>query len=137
MVFYTEKMNKNNFSKYLVEAYKDDTKGEIKPKFNVMGYLEGPITNSDYLKGKLLIEFSVKYNRENQYSIVGVPVVVEVSISGKVNTGGSITFTAEQGFSGGTLKVGGEIGAGLYGGVGLAKVVSAGIYGEAAIGLKY
>ncbi|MDE5716284.1 MAG: hypothetical protein K2I53_01475 [Lachnospiraceae bacterium] len=39
--------------------------------------------------------------------------------------------------SGGTLKVGGEIGAGLYGGVGLAKVVSAGIYGEAAIGLKY
>ena len=84
-----------------------------------------------------MIEFSVKYNRENQYSIVGVPVVVEVSISGKVNTDGSITFTAEQGFSGGTLKVGGEIGAGLYGGVGLAKVVSAGIYGEAAIGLKY
>ncbi|MDE5716285.1 MAG: hypothetical protein K2I53_01480 [Lachnospiraceae bacterium] len=34
-----KKMNKNNFSKYLVEAYKDDTKGEIKPKFNVMGYL--------------------------------------------------------------------------------------------------
>lgn len=132
-----KKMNKNNFSKYLIEAYEDDAEDEIKPKFKVMGYLEGPITNSDYLKGKLLVEFSVKYNRENQYSIVGVPVVVEVSISGKVNADGSITFTAEQGFSGATLKVGGEIGAGLYGGVGLAKVFSAGIYGEAAIGLKY
>lgn len=132
-----KKMNKNNLSKYLVEAYEDDTKGEIKPKFKVMGYLEGPITNSDYLKGKLLVEFSVSYNRENQYSIVGVPVVVEVSIAGKVNADGSITFTAEQGFSGGTLKVGGEIGAGLYGGVGLAKVASAGVYGEAAIGLQY
>lgn len=132
-----KKMNKNNFSKYLIEAYEDDTKGEIKSKFKVMGYLEGPITNSDYLKGKLLVEFSVSYNRENQYSIVGVPVVVEVSIAGKVNADGSITFTAEQGFSGGTLKVGGEIGAGLYGGVGLAKVASAGVYGEAAIGLQY
>lgn len=68
---------------------------------------------------------------------MGVPVVVEVSIAGKVNADGSIMFTAEQGFSGGTLKVGGEIGAGLYGGVGLAKVASAGVYGEAAIGLKY
>ncbi len=132
-----KKMNKNNCSKYLTEAYEDDADDEIKPKFKVMGYLEGPITNSDYLKGKLLVEFSLKYNRENQYSIAGVPVVVEVSISGKVNTDGSITFTAEQGFSGGTLKVGGEIGAGLYGGVGLAKVASAGVYGEAAIGLKY
>lgn len=132
-----KKMNKKNFSKYLTEAYENEKKDEIKPKFKVMGYLEGPITNADYLKGKLLVEFSVSYNREDQYSIVGVPVVVEVSISGKVNADGSITFTAEQGFSGGTLKVGGEIGAGLYGGVGLAKVASAGVYGEAAIGLKY
>lgn len=131
-----KKMNKNNFSKYLTEVYEDDKRDEIKPKFKVMGYLEGPITSLDYLKGKLLVEFSVSYNRENQYNIV-VPVVVEVSISGKVNADGSITFTAEQGFSGGALKVGGEIGAGLYGGVGLAKVASAGIYGEAAIGLQY
>ena len=132
-----KKMNKNNFSKYLSEAYENDEKDKIKPEFKVMGYLEGPITNSDYLKGKLLMEISMKYKNENQYSIVGVPVVVEFSISGKANADGSITFTAEQGFSGGKVRVGGEIGAGLYGGVGLAKVASAGIYGAAAIGLQW
>ncbi len=56
-----KKINKNNFSKYLSESYEEDKEEKIEPKFKVMGYLEGPITNSDYLKGKLLIEISMNY----------------------------------------------------------------------------
>lgn len=140
-----KKMNKDNFPKYLIEAYKGkEDKGkyqakvdEINSDFKVMGWLEGTITDSSKLEGKLLVEFSLSYSKENQFSIFGVPVVVEISVSGKVNADGSISFTAEEGFTSGKLSVGGEIGAGLYAGVGLANVVSAGVYGDAAVGLKY
>lgn len=141
-----KKMNKDNFSKYLSEAYEGkEDKGkyqakvdEINSKFKVMGWLEGPITDSSKLKGKLLVELSLSYSKENQFSLLGVPaIVVEISVSGKVNADGSISFTAEEGFTSGKLSVGGEIGAGLYVGVGLANVVSVGAYGDAAVGLKY
>lgn len=109
---------------------------DIYPEINVIGYLEGNILTNDRLKGKLFAELLIEGASEYQKMISFVPVVIEVSISGKVNSDGSITYAVEEGYSG-SLSIGGEAGAGLYGGVGMADAVSLGLYGEAALGLRY
>ena len=109
---------------------------DIYPEINVIGYLEGNILTNDRLKGKLFTELLIEGASEYQKMISFVPVVIEVSISGKVNSDGSITYAVEEGYSG-SLSIGGEAGAGLYGGVGMADAVSLGLYGEAALGLRY
>ena len=131
-------LNKNNVQKYLDEvknksANKTD---KIKPEIAVIGYMEGNVKNPDHLTGRIFVELSMENSWENQYQVWVVPVVVEVSVSGKINADGSLTYTVDQGYSG-TLSVGGEVGLGLYGGVGIADVISGGIYGKAALGLTY
>lgn len=147
-----KKLNKDNAHKLIDEVKKakkkqedkenktkdnsTDKKDKIIPEIAVIGYLEGNVKNMDHLTGRVFVELSMENSWENQYQVWVVPVVVEVSISGKINADGSLTYTLENGYSG-TLSVGGEVGLGLYGGVGFAEVLSGGIYGDAALGLAY
>ena len=135
-----KRLKPENFSNFFSAMKKADKKrkksGKFEPELEVIGYLESNAMNPDYMKGKLFVELSGDMDWEYQVFPLGVPCVVEVSVSGKVNADGSLTFAVEEGFSG-ALSVGGEFGAGLYGGVGIAKWLSAGIYGQAALGLQY
>lgn len=135
-----KRLNKNNVGKVLDETDSGDTKKndsspDIDTDVKVIGYLEGNVLSRDYINGKLFVEFSAEAAWEQQYTVVVVPVVVEISVSGKVNADGTITFREESGFSG-SVNVGGELGLGLYGGVGIKKVASVGVYGEAGIGIN-
>ncbi|MCH5260047.1 MAG: InlB B-repeat-containing protein [Lachnospiraceae bacterium] len=136
-----KRLNKDNARKYIEEAKKSKgywakSRDKLRPEIGVIGYLEGNVYNPDHLTGRVFVELSVENSLEKQFQAWVVPVVVEVSISGKINADGSLTYTIDQGYSG-TLSVGGEFGLGLYGGVGLEKIASAGFYGEAGLGLAY
>ena len=134
-----KKLNKKNFRTYmgaLEKGSKKPQKDKFAPTLNVIGYLEGNWEKSDYLKGKIIIELSASDYLEKQYIWFGVPTVVEISVSGKVNYDGSISFAIEEGFSG-DVNINGEVKAGLYAGVGLANYFSAGVYGKTGIGIRY
>ncbi|MCM1087721.1 MAG: InlB B-repeat-containing protein [Muribaculaceae bacterium] len=126
-----------NASSFMGRNYQASSQSSaIMPDFTIIGYAESNIKNPDYIQGKLFVEFSLAYAHEQQLSVGPVPVVVELSIEGKINADGSIMWSVEEGF-GGSLGVGGEFGVGVYGGVGIANLGSAGIYGDAAFGLHY
>ena len=128
--------NCKSFFNAMKKAKKKRSKGDSNTDLQIIGWAEGNVKDPDYFSGKLLVEFTADWYKENQVFPFGIPVVVEVSVEGKINADGSITFTSVEGLSG-ELSVGGEVKAGLYGGVGIAKFASAGIYGKAGIGLKY
>ncbi|MCM1267290.1 MAG: InlB B-repeat-containing protein [Bacteroidales bacterium] len=133
-----KKLNKDNFTKELKKAGK--SKGakapQVEADFDVIGYLEGNVFEMDRFGGKLFVELSAEASLEQGGMLGFIPVVVEVSIEGKVNADGSITFTKAEGISA-SLAAGGEINLGLYGGTGFQKFISAGIYGKAGLGLQY
>ncbi|MDE5939798.1 MAG: InlB B-repeat-containing protein [Lachnospiraceae bacterium] len=134
-----KKLNSGNVSSFLGKSYQEYSKSSaIKPDFTIIGYLESNVgkDNPLYLQGKLFVEFSLEYAHENQLSLGPVPVVVEISIEGKVNADGSIKWSAVEGL-GGSVGVGGGIELGVYGGVGIAKLASGGIYGSGEFGLHY
>ncbi|MDE7266734.1 MAG: InlB B-repeat-containing protein [Lachnospiraceae bacterium] len=127
-------LNKQNFEKQL-EKVRKQTKG-LEVELEVIGYLEGNVLELDDFKGKLFVGISTETDWEIQGSIGPVPVVVEISVEGKIGADGSITFTKLDGL-GGSVSVGGEVNVGLYGGPGFEYLISAGIYGKAGIGLNY
>ncbi|MCM1123791.1 MAG: InlB B-repeat-containing protein [Eubacterium sp.] len=132
-------LTEGNVSSFLGKDYTEYSKSSaIKPDYTIIGYLESNVSKDDpfYLQGKLFVELSLEYAHEQQLSVGPVPVVVEISIEGKINADGSIKWTAEKGVEG-SVGVGGGFGLGVYGGVGIAKVASAGIYGDAEFGLHY
>ena len=133
-------LNKNNVGEILDKTdsadHEKDKKTDIDAGIKVVGYLEGNIKNKDYISGKLFVEISAEAAWEQQYTVGPVPVVVEISISGKLNADGTITFRADSGFSG-SANIGGKVEVGLYGGIGIKDVISVGVYGEAGIGFNY
>ena len=106
--------------------------------FNVkiMCGLETNVLTRDYLKGKAFIEISAAGSFDKQSIVavgpVPVPVVIGVSLEGKVNSEGSISITAEKGIDG-SLNAGIEADLMLSAGIGVINLASARIYGEADI----
>lgn len=133
-------LNKNNVGEILDKTdsvdHEKGKKTDIDAGIKLVGYLEGNIKNKDYISGKLFVEISAEAAWEQQYAVGPVPVVVEISISGKLNADGTITFRADSGFSG-SANIGGKVEVGLYGGIGIKDVISVGVYGEAGIGFNY
>ena len=131
-----EKLDADSVSKFF--GYEKYVKAELQPDFSIIGYAEGTLNpyRPYYLQGKLFVELSMEFSCESQLTIVIVPVVVELSIAGKVNADGSIKWSAEEGF-GGSVGVGGGIELGAYAGVGFANLASGGVYGSGEFGLHY
>ncbi len=135
-----KKMNKFSYSDFLkgMEGEKKEVpsqkKLQVKNKINA--YLEAPMDGDfDSFTGKVFLEGTVKYQKEHQKYIGVVPIVLEVSIKGKMTAEGVLEWTAVDGFSGSAF-VGGSYNVGLYAGVGVANLASAGVYGSAELGIK-
>ena len=143
-----EGINKDNAAKFL-EMLDSDLESmpsasglntiSFSPK--IMGYLEGKIEiNEDKtiglgpLTGRLVVGVTVSKYWEQQILPMGVPIVIEYSISGKMNADGSISYTLSEGLNGGKVNLVGEVGLGAYGGLGVAYAFSGGIYGSGALG---
>ncbi len=129
-------LDAGNVSSFLGTDYRQYSKSGLTPDFTIIGYLESNVNDWSYLQGKLFVELSMEFANENQLSVGPVPVVVEISIEGKVNADGSIRWSAAEGMTG-TIGVGGGVELGVYGGVGIAKLISGGIYGSGEFGLHY
>jgi len=138
-----EKLDKNTYSQFLKkfrnkEAAKPEKDADkLKFDWDINGYVEGPKDDpTQSCSGKIYIEGSVSKKKENQRIVAGVPVVIELSVKGKINAAGKFEMTVQDGFVG-SVTVGGGVGIGLYAGVGVANLASAGVYGSADFNMEY
>ena len=101
----------------------------------VVGYAEGDMPfGGESIDIKGYVKVSLKWTKEFQISTF----VLGFDAKGEVGATGEITINRETfQITDGSLKVGGSVGLGLFLGAGLAKVLSAGIYGDGKIGLEY
>lgn len=114
-----------------------EDKDNINFKNKINAYLEAPMDGDfDSYTGKLFYEGTATYQKEHQKGIGMVPIVLEVSIKGKVTAEGVLEWTVVDGFAGNML-IGININVGLYAGVGIANLASAGVYGSAEFGIKW
>ena len=126
--------NKNILSRHK-ESRKKARASKLEP--TIAGFVEGDLATGRF-KGELAIEVSWRTAQENQVSVLGVPVVIEVS--GGID--GSGTFASDNiviadkklKIREGSFKVDLSGTVGLYGGVGFAYVASAGIWGSITAG---
>ena len=98
--------------------------------FNVVGYASGDWPNpNEKIELTIYCEVSVKASDEEQAGVF----VVAFDVSGKIKGSGKIDLDFEEGFKNGRVVVRGTVDGDIYGGVGLAHVASAGVYGEAEL----
>lgn len=137
-------MNAEKFTKWIdTEGMKlpDDNKYDkvssksLSFSTTVGGYIEGNYFDGVYT-GKIFIKCSTGAWKEFQVPSAPVPIVIELSISGKANANGSITWSVKSGFEWSTgLNV--EASLGVYGGLGVKGVFSLGVYGKGAVGADF
>ena len=109
------------------------TVGNASLDFKVYGYAEATLPFDDQLSGTLCVELSGGTGFEGQ--VVGVPVVYAVDFTGEITGTGNIVLNFDSSAkSSAKIGFGGELGLSLYGGVGLAYLVSGGFYGSGALG---
>lgn len=138
-----KKLDRKSYDQFL-ECYKEkkpapkekDDKS-IKWDWDINAYLEGPIGDpNETYSGRVFVEGSVTYSKENQKSVFAVPVVIELSIKGKVNGAYNFEWSVVDGYAG-RVCVGGGADVKIYAGVGVANLASAGAYGSAELYLQY
>lgn len=138
-----KKLDRKSYDQFL-ECYKEkkpapkekDDKN-IKWDWDINAYLEGPIDDpNETYSGRVFVEGSVTYSKENQKSVFAVPVVIELSIKGKVNGAYNFEWSVVDGYAG-RVCVGGGADVKIYAGVGVANLASAGAYGSAELYLQY
>ncbi|MBP3884502.1 MAG: hypothetical protein J6D54_06150, partial [Olsenella sp.] len=105
----------------------------------VVGYAEGVVGSSKYT-GMIGIKLKFAFSNEHQTAIAFVPIVIETS--GGLEATGSAKATAhcESGrlvLDDASLRVGGKGSVGVYGGVGVAYLLSGGGWGDASSGLSW
>ena len=113
--------------------------GEPKWEVNVIGYLEGTLGSNVY-KGHIAIELCWGGSWETQVYVASVPCVVEVSAKAKGEGAYDTAFHVEGNeliYDSSRLTVGAEGSFGLYAGVGLAEIISGGIWGKVTFGASY
>ena len=137
-----KKLDRKSYDQFL-ECYKEkkpapkekDDKN-IKWDWDINAYLEGPIDDpNETYSGRVFVEGSVTYSKENQ-SVFAVPVVIELSIKGKVNGAYNFEWSVVDGYAG-RVCIGGGVDVKVYAGVGVANLASAGAYGSAELYLQY
>ncbi|MBS5398378.1 MAG: leucine-rich repeat protein [Lachnospiraceae bacterium] len=108
------------------------------PKFTLelVGYAEGDMPmGTDEIDLKIFLKLTGKWSHEWQAPYA---IVIGVDAKGSVSANGELTINTETiQLMDGNANVEGEFGLGLFAGMGMAKVLSAGIYGDGKIGLKY
>ena len=108
------------------------------PKFTLelVGYAEGDMPmGTDEIDLKIFLKLTGKWSHEWQAPYA---IVIGVDAKGSVSANGELTINTEtMQLMDGNANVEGEFGLGLFAGMGMAKVLSAGIYGDGKIGLKY
>lgn len=108
------------------------------PKFTMelVGYAEGDMPmGADEIDLKIFLKLTGKWTHEWQAPYA---IVIGVDVKGSVSANGELTLNTEtMRLMDGNANVEGEFGLGVFAGVGMAKVLSAGIYGDGKVGLKY
>ncbi len=106
-----------------------------KISFELVGYAEGdmPMGSNDIdmkIYGKLI----AKFGKEAQVSVF----VFAIDVKGEITATGELVLNKETlQITDGNFKVGTSLGMGVYAGVGMANVLSVGIYGDPKIGVEY
>lgn len=103
-----------------------DMGGGIEMKLNVVGFLEGSVT-AETLSGKLFVQFVISYQNEFGFTVIGVPCVAEIAVSGSVGAGGVMKIEAGEPKFSIDAEVVGALEAAL--GAGFANVGSVKVYG--------
>lgn len=108
------------------------------PKFTLelVGYAEGDMPmETDEIDLKIFLKLTGKWTHEWQAPYA---IVIGVDVKGSVSANGELTLNTETlRLMDGNANVEGEFGLGVFAGVGMAKVLSAGIYGDGKVGLQY
>lgn len=108
------------------------------PKFTLelVGYAEGDMPmETDDIDLKLFLKFTGKWSHEFQLPFA---LVLGVDVKGSISANGELTINTEaMRLIDGNANIESDFGMGLFVGAGMAKVLSAGIYGDGKIGLKY
>lgn len=127
----------DNFSK--VKNYlSNQTVISTNPKFTLelVGYAEGDMPmGTDEIDLKIFLKLTGKWSHEWQAPYA---IVIGFDVKGNISASGELTINTETlRIMDGNANIEGEFGLGLFAGMGMAKVLSAGIYGDGKIGLKY
>ena len=108
------------------------------PKFTMelVGYAEGDMPmGTDEIDLKMFLKLTGKWTHEWQAPYA---IVIGVDVKGSVSANGELTLNTEtMRLMDGNANVEGEFGLGVFAGIGMAKVLSAGVYGDGKIGIKY
>ncbi|MBE5927711.1 MAG: hypothetical protein E7270_12210 [Lachnospiraceae bacterium] len=132
-------MNKDG---YTIEIDGPSKEKEIIPNrlsigIGVTGELEGSF-DSPEVSGSLEVEFTVTGEWEQQFMVGPVPAVVEIEVEGSLSATGELILNfskeAEEKIKG-TLEAAIGASVSLFAGVGVANIVSIGVYGE--VGLEF
>ena len=106
-----------------------------KISFDLVGYAEGdmPMGSND-IDMKIYGKLSAKFGKEAQASVF----VFAIDVKGGITATGELILNKETlQITDGNLKVGTSFGVGVYAGVGMANVLSVGIYGDPKLGVEY
>lgn len=127
----------DNFKK-VKDYLSDQTVISTNPKFTLelVGYAEGDMPmETDEIDLKIFLKLTGKFSHEWQAPYA---IVIGVDVKGNVSANGELTLNTEtMRLMDGNANVEGEFGLGLFAGMGMAKVLSAGIYGDGKVGIKY
>lgn len=108
------------------------------PKFTMelVGYAEGDMPmGTDEIDLKMFLKLTGKWTHEWQAPYA---IVIGVDVKGSISANGELTLNTEtMRLIDGNANVEGEFGLGVFAGIGMAKVLSAGVYGDGKIGIKY
>lgn len=102
----------------------------------LVGYAEGDMPiGADEIDLKIFLKLTSKWSYEFQAPYA---IVIGIDVKGNVSANGELTINRETlQLIDGNAYIEGSIGMGIFSGAGMAKVLSAGIYGDGKIGIKY
>lgn len=102
----------------------------------LVGYAEGDMPmEADEIDLKIYLKLTGKWSHEWQAPYA---IVIGVDVKGNISANGELTLNTEtMRLMDGNANIEGEFGMGLFAGIGMAKVLSAGIYGDGKIGIGY
>ena len=109
--------------------------GSTSLDLKVYGYAEATVPYNNQLSGTLCVELSGGYSGEGQ--VVGTPIVYAIDFTGTITGTGNIVLNFDSSAKN-SAKIGmkGELELSLYGGVGVAYLISGGFYGSGGLGVS-
>jgi hypothetical protein len=103
---------------------------------DLVGYAQGDMPiGTDEIDLKIYLRLTSKWSYEWQAPYA---IVIGLDVKGSLSANGELTINRETlQLMDGNANIEGSVGVGVFAGAGMAKVLSAGIYGDGKIGINY